>query len=152
MIGHEEIRKAACDLSNGGLKLYLYLCENVDGYDFWLSPKDVIGKYNMSKSTYDRAKAELKQKGYLEITGNNVYFYANPEDNKINKQYTTEELKKRIDLLISQLSVIDDSAYDKYCDKISCLKEQMKNEEKKHTIMLQIVKELENELKEALNI
>ena len=35
MIGIEEINEAMRDLTPGGLKLFLYLSQNVDSYKFW---------------------------------------------------------------------------------------------------------------------
>ena len=94
MIGIDEIRTAAIELSPGSLKLYLYLVENVDGYDFWLSPSDVQKSYGISKSTYDRAKAQLIEKGYIVEDGNCIHFYANKEDRKAPINSLKENLNK----------------------------------------------------------
>lgn len=98
MIGFDEIREAANELKPGTLKLYLYLIENIDGFDFWLSPADVMAKYKISKSTYDRAKAELIEKGYLVETKGKLHFYANKEDRKM----PIEELRKNINDLFKK--------------------------------------------------
>lgn len=98
MIGFDEIREAANELKPGTLKLYLYLVENIDGFDFWLSPADVMAKYKISKSTYDRAKAELVEKGYLVETKGKLHFYANKEDRKM----PIEELRKSINELFKK--------------------------------------------------
>jgi len=39
-VGIEEIREAAKSLTPSAFKLYLYLVENEDGWEFVLSPKD----------------------------------------------------------------------------------------------------------------
>lgn len=112
MVGIDEIREASCELSNGALKLYLYLCENVDGYVFWLSPKDVQAKYNMSKSTFDRAKAELIQKGYLSQEGRKIKFYCNKKDCNDN----LEKLIEKLNTLGGRLEAENPSLFQKYYD------------------------------------
>lgn len=144
MIGLDEIRIAACNLTGGGLKLYLYLAENVDNYDFWLSPKDFIDKYKTSKSTYDRAKAELKEKGYLSIDGQTINFYANPEDN-IQQKESMEELKEQLNLLGNKLEDIDETLTDKYYKRLEPLDGKM-TEKQKYEVVSEIIKDMQEEL------
>lgn len=80
-IGIEEVRKAACELSPGALKLYFYFAEYLNNSEFLLSPKDVQKKYKMSKSTYNRAKEELIKKKYLIQKEDMLYFYSDKGGN-----------------------------------------------------------------------
>ena len=49
--------------------------------ELWLSRADVINKTGISASSYARAVAELKEKGYLVYTSSNHYdFYAIPQE------------------------------------------------------------------------
>lgn len=145
MIGLNEIRQAAVELSPGGLKLYLYLAENVDGFDFWLSPKDVMTKYNMSKSTYDRAKRELIDKKYLAIgENNNIYFYANKEDNKMEDQ-TYEEAAQQLNLTYNKLAELDEELADSYVEKSKDLLISLNNTDKKAYIM-KLIGEMQREI------
>ena len=116
MIGHEEIRQAFNELSHGGIKLYMYLVENVDEYNFWLSPKDVMSKYHMSKSTYDRAKAELINRGYIVQEGKEIHFYANKEDAVGN----LDKLKEKINITLGRLKAegYNTTSFEKDCTEI----------------------------------
>ena len=77
----DGMKSAANELSHGGFKLYLYLSEGEDGEESWLNPKDFMQAYHCSKSTYDRAKAELIEKGYIYQEDKIIHFYANKENN-----------------------------------------------------------------------
>lgn len=93
VIGLEEIREAAKALNDGELKLYLYLAENKDKYEFALSPKDFIQKYGVSESTYRRAKRKLVELGYLQVIDNKLNFFTNLNDNKESREKAKEELQ-----------------------------------------------------------
>lgn len=95
MVNIKEIRCAASELSPAALKLYLYFVENQDGFLFHLSPKDFTSAYNVSESTYRRAKAELIEKGYAIQEGNELHFYANKDDVPLSD----EEYKKKINAI-----------------------------------------------------
>lgn len=60
------------ELTGNSFKLYFYLSGNKNAYEFALSPKAVMRMTGMSKSSYDRAKKELVDKGYL-INYHDVY-------------------------------------------------------------------------------
>lgn len=92
MVGIKNIRKAAKELSPAALKLYLYFVENQDNYFFHLSPKDFCIAYDVSESTYRRAKDELIQKGYIVQNDKEVHFY----DDKDDAPLPIEEYKKKI--------------------------------------------------------
>lgn len=131
MIGFEEIRTAAKELTHGALKLYLYLSENVDNYEGWLSPKDICDKYGMSKSTYDRAKAELISKGYIVEEGNQVHFYTNKEDSEIGIQ----KLKQRLIEICAKIDIKNELEGYNFKQKIAEAKlKKMYNEDKKEYI------------------
>ena len=66
-IGHEQLNKAASDLSGNAFKLYIYLCDNQADYRLELSSKHFISWSGTSESTYDRAFKELKEKQYLMV-------------------------------------------------------------------------------------
>lgn len=69
------------DLKGETLKMWLYLSKNQNGYEFALSRVDAIKWGIGSKSSYDRAIAELKEKGYLVETSKNHYdFYEKPKE------------------------------------------------------------------------
>lgn len=61
------------DLKGETLKLWLYLGKNQNGYTFGLSKVDAIRWGIGSKSSYDRAVKELKDKGYLVEKSKNHY-------------------------------------------------------------------------------
>lgn len=102
MIGFEEIQQAANELTHSGLKLYLYLAQNKDDYEFWLSPKDVMSHYKMSESSFNRAKAELIDKGYLVKEGNTYQFFAHSDDSI----YTIDQQKEQISKALETYAVI----------------------------------------------
>lgn len=79
IIGNEELQNAYKNLTHSGLALYLYFMENEDGSSFPLSPSDFCKKYNLSESSYRRAKRELKDKGYIvDRDFNRFDFYSQP--------------------------------------------------------------------------
>lgn len=128
MIGFDEIQMAANDLTHTGLKLYLYLAQNVDEYEFWLSPKDVLNHYSMSKSSFDRAKKELIDKGYIVQNGNNSFaFYANKEDSS----FSIDDKEKEIGYTLGTYSAVfgEEAAYKKY-DEIKAIKAKYKENRK----------------------
>ena len=85
----EHMFSAMKDLSKGGFELYMYLISNIDGYKFGLGATPVGNATGMSAKTYQRAVAELKEKGYLtyrqefvkgknNVTAPKWYFHATP--------------------------------------------------------------------------
>lgn len=52
-------------LSHAAFKLYMYLCDNANLYNFGLSSRDIELCTGISGSTYDRAVKQLIEEGYL---------------------------------------------------------------------------------------
>lgn len=76
----KALQTAMLDLKGETFKLWCYLNKNQNGYTFALSKVDALNWGIGSKSSYDRAVAELIQKGYLVNTsGNNYNFYELPK-------------------------------------------------------------------------
>ena len=59
------LKTAMLDLKGEAFKLWCYLNKNQNGYKLALSKFDAISWGIGSKSSYDRAVRELKEKGYL---------------------------------------------------------------------------------------
>lgn len=91
-INISKIKIAIIELSPSAFKLYLYFNEWENGAVFCLSPKDFCIAYDVSESTYRRAKDELIQKGYIVQNGKEVHFY----DDKDDAPLPIEEYKKKI--------------------------------------------------------
>ena len=78
-LNSENTYNAMRDLKPTTFQLWFYLCDNKQGFKLWLSRADVINKTGISASSYARAVAELKEKGYLVRKEDNCYdFYAVP--------------------------------------------------------------------------
>lgn len=71
----EAIREASSQLSGETFKMWLYLAQNQDRYTLALSREAALNWGIGSKSSYDRAVAELKSKGYLQKKKGNIYFF-----------------------------------------------------------------------------
>lgn len=56
---------AMLDLKGEAFKLWYYMAKNKNDYRYALSPRAVGNVTGMSRNTYNRAKAELVEKGYL---------------------------------------------------------------------------------------
>lgn len=142
MDGIEEIREAAGELTHGALKLYLYLCENVDGYEFWLSPTDFMNAYKCSKSTYDRAKAELIRKGYMKQEGRVCHFYCNKRD----CDYDINGLKKKLNLVSNKLREYEPEFIDNLMKEFAEKKVKEMEDVEKSKIIKQTIDKIETEL------
>lgn len=80
----KALQTAMLDLKGETFKLWCYLNKNQNGYTFALSKVDALNWGIGSKSSYDRAVAELIQKGYLVNTsGNNYNFYELPKGEEL---------------------------------------------------------------------
>lgn len=80
----DALQSAMIDLKGETFKLWCYLNKNQNGYEFALSRVDAIKWGIGSKSSYDRAIAELKEKGYLiETSKNHFDFHEKPTDETI---------------------------------------------------------------------
>lgn len=76
----EALNNAMIDLKGETFKLWCYLNKNQNNYEFALSKVDAIKWGIGSKSSYDRAVAELIEKGYLVETSSKHYdFYEKPK-------------------------------------------------------------------------
>ena len=83
MYNLEAQQAAMIDLKGETLKMWYYLGKNQNGYEFALSMVDAIKWGIGSKSSYNRAIAELKEKGYLvETSPNHFDFYEIPQQDK----------------------------------------------------------------------
>ena len=79
MYNLQALSSAMLDLKGETFKLWCYLNKNQNGYTFALSKVDALKWGIGSKSSHDRAVAELVQKGYLVNTqGNSYNFYEHP--------------------------------------------------------------------------
>ena len=78
------LQSAMLDLKGETFKLWCYLNKNQNGYTLALSKVDALRWGIGSKSSYDRAIAELIQKGYLVKTQGNCYnFYELPKGQEL---------------------------------------------------------------------
>ena len=84
MYNLQALQSAMLDLTGETFTLWCYLHQTQHGYTFALSKVDALNWGVGSKSSYDRAIAELIQKGYLvRTTGNNYNFYELPRDSEM---------------------------------------------------------------------
>ena len=83
MYNLDALQAAMIDLKGESFKMWCYLGKNQNGYQFALSMVDAIKWGIGSKSSYNRAIAELKEKGYLVETSTNHYdFYEVPKQDE----------------------------------------------------------------------
>lgn len=88
-VGYDEFFEACRILKDATLKLYMYLCSNMDGFQMALSPASVCTNTGLSRKSYYNSKKELIEYGYMvEHKANGttqlydcVEFYTNPELN-----------------------------------------------------------------------
>lgn len=84
MYNLKALQSAMLELKGETFKLWCYLDKNQSGYTFSLSKVDALNWGIGSKSSYDRAVAELIEKGYLvNTTGNSYNFYELPKDEEM---------------------------------------------------------------------
>ena len=82
-IDQEAVQIAAKNLTPSGLKIWLYLAQNSNGYVMALSHKELEKWGGLSKNAYKSAKDELKEKGYLQLRkGNHYDFFVFPQESK----------------------------------------------------------------------
>lgn len=87
--------EAARVLSPGGLKLYLYLASNADGFNLELSPAAILEKLDIKKSTYYNAINMLEDLGYINLIQGNIYqFTTTPISKKSEKMVDSKNLEK----------------------------------------------------------
>lgn len=78
----EALQIAMLNLKESGLKLWLYLNKNQEGYNLELSPK-ACESWGIKKTSYYRAVEELIEKGFLvplRENSNIYFFYELPQD------------------------------------------------------------------------
>lgn len=76
---------ASRSLSPSGFQLYLYLADKQNGYHWELSKVAITKTFGFSDKTYDRAKKELMEKGYLiQDQGVKYSFYTTPQDKNVS--------------------------------------------------------------------
>ena len=107
-IGHEQLNKAASDLSGNAFKLYVYLCDNQANFKLELSSKHFIDWSGTSDSTYDRAFKELKDKQYLIKAPNkkNVFLFVE-ESRNYNERHKEDKI------ILSDMETIQELFYKK---------------------------------------
>lgn len=64
-VSNTSLYTAMYNLSEKAFILWIYFADNANGYAMDLYPVDFLNKSGLSRSTYDRAFAELESKGYL---------------------------------------------------------------------------------------
>lgn len=80
----DALNDAMIDLKGESFKLWCYLNKNQNNYEFALSKVDAIKWGIGSKSSYDRAVADLISKGYLvETSPNHFDFYEKPPKEEV---------------------------------------------------------------------
>lgn len=76
-VSNDNLNLAMYNLKPSAFMLWIYFCDNQNGYQLDLYPIDFINKTGLSRSTYDRAFEELEEKGYLikSKTKKNLYLF-----------------------------------------------------------------------------
>lgn len=136
-VGIEEIREAAKSLTPSAFKLYLYLVENEDGWEFVLSPKDFQNSYGLAESTYRKAKQELIDKGYIEEKPKNHFeFYSSPIDRRIS----IETLRQEANKIGQVIQIYDSELLKKFLEKAKTIQTKTEEEQKKE--YMQLIKDM----------
>lgn len=78
----DTIEKAGQDLKNTAFKVYMYLLTNQNGFYFGLSPQDIANRYGVSIDAVRDAIKQLEEKGYLDKTDEDEYFFYDRLDKK----------------------------------------------------------------------
>ena len=65
MINIRAMQLAAKDLTQAQFQVWLYFAKNQAGYTFAVSPAAALDEFGIKKDTFQKAKAVLKEKGYL---------------------------------------------------------------------------------------
>lgn len=140
LVGIDEIREAAINLTPSAFKLYLYFVENENDWQFFLSPKDFQKAYGVAESTFRNAKKELIEKKYIiEGDKNHFDFYSTPQNN-IDKETLVKEFNKVGSFLVNE--GVDITIYQKKLLEIKSIL----NENEKLKEQLKLLKEMKEEL------
>lgn len=106
-VSNENLNLAMYYLTAKAFILWIYFCDNQNGYQLDLYPSDFMKKTGLSRSTYDRAFEELEEKGYLKKSkvyknyylfnevGNYDFIPKNDEIISLDKD-DLEEVKKKL--------------------------------------------------------
>ena len=65
MININAMQLAMKDLTPAQFQVWLYFAKNQAGYTFAASPAAALNEFGIKKDTFQKAKAILKEKGYL---------------------------------------------------------------------------------------
>ena len=65
MVNINAMQLAAKDLTPAQFQVWLYFAKNQAGYTFAVSPAAALNEFGIKKDTFQKAKAILKEKGYL---------------------------------------------------------------------------------------
>ncbi len=76
MYNQEALRQAMSILKGSGLKMWLYINKNQDGYRFELS-RQACAEWGIKKDSYYDGFNDLVNKGYLRLSqpGSNIYYF-----------------------------------------------------------------------------
>ena len=93
----QALSTAARTLTPSGLKLFLYLASNQDGYQKDYSPKDFSNIYGVSVDAARKARLDLQANGYLvENENGKLEFYEQPRE-KLQFAIAPEKRKFEMD-------------------------------------------------------
>lgn len=115
MVKWSDYITASKELSPAGLKLYMYLAKNQDGYVLNFSSKDYCETFGVVDKTFRNARAELIQKGYLkeDKENRNVYFDAGGAYKE-----TRESLKEELRVLYDRINRLSEKDGNELLDMI----------------------------------
>ena len=92
----QALSTAARTLTPSGLKLFLYLASNQDGYQKDFSPKDFSNIYGVSVDAARKARLDLQSNGYLvEDENGKLEFYEQPRE---KLQFATKPQKRKFEM------------------------------------------------------
>ncbi len=94
-ISNRNLRLAMYNLKGNAFKLYCYLCDNENGWDFDLYPCDFQRVANVSHDTYLSAFKQLVDKGYLKPsnTRKNVFQFVEEGKNAMPIPQQEDEIQ-----------------------------------------------------------
>lgn len=88
MISNKDWIEASKNLSAIGFQMYLWLIRHDESFNNELSKQAFMNDFGVSASSYDRAWADLRKKGYAvqKEKGSNIYYiYSSPQDTTTSK-------------------------------------------------------------------
>ena len=98
MYNQDALQQAMCKLKGSGLKMWIYINKNQDGYQFELSRK-ACEEWGIKKDSYYDGLRDLENNGYLRPAkpGSNIYHFfenalaENPTFGEINFYHTENQ-------------------------------------------------------------